>query len=120
MKSEKQKAFTLAEMLIAVLMASIIMIVMAPVITQKTKERPPEIRVTQEESASVPVGSIVLWYGSNIPETWIECSGQNLNTPGLEELRIALGGTYQFLPNLNLEYEGLDSNLKWIIRARKN
>lgn len=115
----KRHGFTLAEMLIVVLMVSIMLVIMAPVMTKKAKEPPATVKVIHEDSDSVPVGSIVMWYGPNIPLNWIECSGQSLDDPSFSELKEALGGI-DYLPNLNLfTDETVDTNLKWIIRVRK-
>lgn len=114
----KQKAFTLTEMLMAALVASILLVVMAPVMTRRAKEPPPQIEVRQ--GTSVPVGSIVLWYGQNIPEGWIECQGQDLNSSELSELKEAIGQQENTLPDLNPQIDGKSSKLKWIIKTQKN
>ena len=52
------KAFTMAEMLITILMISIAMIVMAPVMTKKAKQPLPQGGV--KEGQTVPQGAIIL------------------------------------------------------------
>ena len=113
---KKTNAFTLAEMLIAVLMISIALVVMAPVMTKKAKEPPPQVKII-EGSQSLPVGAIILWYGEQVPEGWAECNGQSIDTQGLEELAANVS-QYQYLPDLNQIFQNTQTNLKWIIRVK--
>lgn len=108
-------AFTLAEMLITLLLISIAMVVMAPVMTKRAKEPPPQVIV--KEGQTLPAGAIILWYGEQVPEGWAECSGQNINEEEFSELRNNIS-QYQYLPDLNQLFHGTDTNLKWIIKIK--
>ncbi len=114
----KTKAFSLAEMLIVILLMSVAMVVMAPVMTKKVKEPPPQVKIVGGMGDGVPVGTIVLFYGDNIPEGWQECSGQSLSTHGFEELAISVNH-YGNLPDLNKVFQNTDLNIKWIIKVSK-
>ncbi len=113
---KKIRAFTLAEMLITVLLISIAMVVMAPVMTKKSKQPPQEIIVNQNNG--LPVGAIILWYGEQIPQGWQECSGQNINGDDFKELKENIS-QYEYLPDLNSVFAGINTNLKWIIKTKK-
>ena len=114
----KRDAFTLAEMLIVILLISITLVVMAPAMTKKAKEPVPEVKVIEGTGETMPVGAIILFYGEKIPEGWQECSGQNLDTQGFEELA-ANSPHYQNLPDLNQIFQNSDLNVKWIIKVKK-
>ena len=114
----KKYAFTLAEMLIVILLISITLVVMAPVMTKKAKDPVPEVKVIEGTGETLPVGAIILYYGEKIPDGWQECSGQNLDTQGLEELA-ANSPYYQNLPDLNQIFQNSDLNVKWIIKVKK-
>ncbi|HIQ89702.1 TPA: tail fiber protein [Candidatus Galligastranaerophilus faecipullorum] len=118
MNKIKFKGFTLAEMLVATLVLSIMLVVMAPVMTKKAKERVSQkIEVVQSQEQGVPVGAIVLWYGPDIPEGWQECSGQMLDENEMSELKNAIS-TSDYLPDLNRFLSTADSNLKYIIKVK--
>ncbi len=112
----KIKAFTLAEMLITLLIISIAMIALAPVMTKKAKE--PMQQVIVKESQAVPIGAIILWYGKEIPQGWVECSGQSIDNDEFAELRKNIE-QYEYLPDLNQIFQESDTNLKWIIKIKK-
>lgn len=112
------KGFTLAELLVATLVLSIMLVVMAPVMTQKAKKRIEQrVEVVQSQpQETLPVGTIVLWYGPNIPEGWVECSGQVLSDNDFQELRNAIATDY--IPDLNRVFSTVDTNLKWIMKSK--
>lgn len=112
----KHRAFTLAELLVVVITVSIFMVAMAPVMTQRAKNAGDRVEIvtTNKKVASVPIGSIIMWYGENIPEGWIKVSGQDLNQEGFEELKTAVQA--DFLPDLNQVMDGMESPVKWIIK----
>ncbi len=112
----KLKAFTLAEMLITVLLISIAMIVMAPVITKKAKEPPPQVIL--KEGQTLPAGAIILFYGEQIPQGWEECNGQSIDDEQYKDLKTNVS-QYQYLPDLNQIFQGSDTNIKWIIKIKK-
>jgi len=69
-----KKAFTLVEMLLALLIVSVILSASIPVITKRINER----TVVYNEYSGVPIGMIAIW-GTNKPlpdNTWLECNGQ--------------------------------------------
>lgn len=78
----------------------------------------PEVKVIEGTGETMPVGAIILFYGEKIPEGWQECSGQNLDTQGFEELA-ANSPYYQNLPDLNQIFQNSDLNVKWIIKVKK-
>lgn len=110
------KAFTMAEMLITILMISIAMIVMAPVMTKKAKQPLPQVVV--KEGQTLPKGAIILYYGDDIPDGWQECSGQSLDGEEFKELKVN-AENYSYLPDLNQLFQATDTNLKWIIKVKK-
>lgn len=111
------RGFTLIEMLVVVLMVSVMMVVTAPVITKRAAHKD-NVVVVEKTSANqqdgVPVGTIVLWYGENLPKGWVECAGQELNEPMYDNLRSATGK--EVLPDLNPDM-GIETSVKWIIKA---
>lgn len=112
------KGFTLAELLVATLVLSIMLVVMAPVMTQKAKKRiEQKVEIVQSQpQETLPVGAIVLWYGPNVPEGWIECGGQMLSDSEFHELRNAIATDY--IPDLNRVFSTVDTNLKWIMKSK--
>ena len=112
------KGFTLAELLVATLVLSIMLVVMAPVMTKKAKARVEQkVEIVQAQQETLPVGVIVLWYGPNIPEGWVECSGQIMSDAQLQELRNTIAIS-DYIPNLNQILSTADTNLKWIIKSK--
>lgn len=110
----KNKAFTMIEVMMALIVVSIMLAVLAPTITtSKINSASTEVQVID----STPVGVIVAWWGPNYPEGWLPVSGQFIDAPEYETLRIVLGGI-NTLPNLN---ESADPNTSttWIIKAVK-
>lgn len=68
---------------------------------------------------TLPIGSVVEWYSSNIPTNWLECNGQAISRTDYSELFTVLGTTYGEgdgsttfnLPNMSGKFNvGLDSN----------
>lgn len=49
-------------------------------------------RVARLEVVASPVGSVTAWLGSELPEGWLECNGQQLPVHGHEQLAARLGG----------------------------
>lgn len=111
----KNKAFTMIEVMMALIVVSIMLAVMAPVITTSgsSSNHNAEIKVVD----STPVGVIVAWWGTNYPEGWLPVSGQSITEPEYEALRAALGG-YDVLPDLNGGANPGNSTT-WIIKAVK-
>lgn len=71
----KLKAFTLVEMLMALLIISVILTASLPVITTRQKA----LASVYNKNQSFPVGGIIAWYHSQIPDnTWLECNGQKI------------------------------------------
>lgn len=110
----KNKAFTMIEVMMALIVVSIMLAVLAPVITAPAKNvETSNIQVMN----STPIGVIVAWWGSNYPSGWLPVSGQVISDPQYTDLRNALGGL-DTLPNLN---GGMDPNngTVWIIKATR-
>lgn len=119
MIKKSYKGFTLSELLVATLVVSIMLIAMAPVMTKKAKNHMQErVAVQQPQTESVPIGTIVLWYGTNVPDGWIECSGQDTNVQELQDIKNAVPNSNN-LPNLNAITNNIDTNIKWIIKVKK-
>lgn len=68
--SQNKKAFTLAEMMIVMLILSIIMAASMPIITKRSKASTP---------ANIPPGVIMIYAGKTIPNGWLLCDGQSTN-----------------------------------------
>ena len=83
------KAFSLAEMMVVMLIVSIAAAATVPVITKRSKGSSIEV-------AEVPSGAIIIWKGSveTIPVGWVLCNGAN-GTPDLRSrFVIGAGGSY--------------------------
>jgi len=113
----KNKAFTMIEVMMALVVISIMLAVMAPVLVgpDKSSVKVPDVTVNRIDAT--PVGVIVAWYGPNYPEKWLPMNGQSIMEAQYSDLRNALGGL-DTLPNLN---EGKDpfNSTTWIIKAEK-
>lgn len=74
----KEKAFTLAEMMVVMLILSIFLAAMTPVITKRLKHQKTAV-------SNIPSGTIVAYYGTTLPadNNWVWCNGQN-GTPDLQ------------------------------------
>lgn len=74
----KIKAFTLAEMMVVMLILSIFLAAMSPVITKRLKQP------TQSGTSTIPSGTIIAYYSATLPadNTWVWCDGNN-GTPDL-------------------------------------
>ena len=115
---KKDNAFTMLQVMMALVVVSIMLAVMAPVITAAKPSEAANIQVNQQPQIidTTPVGVIVAWYGSNYPEGWIPVSGQTIDPAQYPLLRNALGR--DVLPDLNA---GIDPEnaATWIIKAQK-
>lgn len=73
-----------------------------------------------QSSALIPVGGIIIYAGQTIPDNYLECNGQNLNTTDYTSLYEVLNGIMEELPETftipNLS-TGND-NTRYIIRAK--
>lgn len=90
MKSKFCKAFTLVEMLMALLIVSVILSASLPVITARQKAHVLEYK----RYNSFPVGGVIIW-GSDkaLPDSsWLECNGQTIpNGIEYEEIKRIYG-----------------------------
>ncbi len=110
----KNKAFTMIEVMMALVVVSIMLAVLAPAITtSRTNTASPEVQIID----STPVGVIVAWWGPNYPEGWLPVNGQSIEAPEYENLRTAIGGL-DTLPDLN-GGTNPDNSTTWIIKAFK-
>ncbi len=116
MNKDFLKAFTLAEMLVSILIISIALMAMAPMLTKKAQQKVPEVQIIEKKD-SIPKGAIILWFGSQIPDGWVECSGQNIDEENFNEIKDNLEQN-QHLPDLNQVFNNTDTELKWIIKIR--
>lgn len=70
-----KKAFTLVEMLMALLIVSIILSASLPVISQRQKA----FATNYNQNKSFPIGGIIVWYDNTLPDnSWLECNGQQI------------------------------------------
>jgi len=95
---KNKKAFTLVEMLMALLIISIVLSASIPVISSRQKA----IARNYDNSQSFPIGGIIIWQHETMPDsTWLECNGQSI-PPGIEykQAQLVFGSN---LPN----YQGL-------------
>jgi len=115
LKIMRSKAFTMIEVMMALVVVSIMLAVLAPVITvpKDNVKETPSIEVID----STPVGVIVAWWGPNYPEGWLPVNGQSIADPQYELLRNALGGV-DTLPDLNGGTNPNESTT-WIIKFSK-
>ncbi len=109
----KYKGFSLLEIMMALVIVSIMLAVLAPVFTVKNSSSTTSINVT----GGAPVGVIAAWYGTNYPNGWLPVDGRAIDGPEYATLRAALGGR-DVLPDLNRNRESNDS-MSWIIKAQR-
>ncbi len=114
---KKTKAFSLLEIMVALVVVSIMLAVMTPVMTTKKSE--PD-RTSIQVIDATPVGVIVAWYGDNYPSGWEPLDGRVLEGSQYEELRKALGDEIDALPDINTALGGFNSPITWIIKVKRN
>lgn len=115
MKNEfLHNGFSLLEVMMALVVVSIMLAVMAPVlITKDSKATEASVQIVD----NTPIGAIIAWYGTNYPSDWLPVSGQPITEPEYAVLRDVLGGL-DTLPDLNAGKDSNNSTI-WIIKARK-
>lgn len=113
---KKFKGFSLLEIMVALVVVSIMLAVMAPVLT--TKKGEPD-KVSVQVTDTTPVGVIVAWYGTNYPAGWVPLDGRMLEGVEYDELKKALGGE-EALPDINGVFGSFNSPITWIIKAKRN
>ena len=105
--SLNKKAFSIAEALVALLIGSIILGLSAPMISKQLKHNNLADVQAQFFSAEieklknkreVPVGTIVMWGGTNIPSDWALCDGTK-GTPDLRDRFIVGAGSAYSIGN---------------------
>jgi len=111
---KKNNAFTMIEIMMALVVVSIMLAVMAPVLTTAKPSEAANIQVTNKDTT--PVGVIVAWFGSNYPKGWIPVSGQSIDPAQYPELKEVL--QRDTLPDLNSGTDPENSAV-WIIKAEK-
>ena len=104
----------MVEIMMALVVVSIMLAVMAPVITSAKPSEAANIQVTNSDNT--PVGVIVAWFGTNYPKGWIPVSGQYIDPMQYPELKNAL--QRETLPDLNAGADPENSTV-WIIKAEK-
>lgn len=114
LKQRTLKAFSLLEIMVALVIVSIMLAVMAPTLTVKAPQK--ETVTVQASGDNIPVGAIIAWYGTKYPEGWLPLDGQVIDAPEYEELRGVLEGLSE-LPDVNHSL-GVSSPIVWIIKAR--
>lgn len=114
-KMYELNGFSLLEIMMALVVVSIMLAIMAPVLTNKKPSEAPPAKVQIIDST--PVGVIVAWYGENYPEGWIPLDGREISGPEYEDLRNVLEGIEE-LPDIN-NAMSVKSPITWIIKASK-
>ena len=84
----KSNGFSLAEMMIAMLIVSICLAATMPIITKSTS---PNAEVALE---GVPIGTISLYTGRRIPKGWLYCDGSELPREKFHKLFKVIGIDY--------------------------
>ncbi len=109
-----REAFTMIEIMMALVVVSIMLAVLAPVIISTKPSEAANIQVTNSDNT--PVGVIVAWFGTNYPKGWVPVSGQYIDPTQYPELKNAL--QRDALPDLNAGADPENSTV-WIIKAEK-
>jgi hypothetical protein len=75
-----------------------------------SKEYVDEAVATVGGGSSVPVGTVVMWFGTNAPSGWLKCDGSSFNTTTYSALHSHLGSVPNYtsgtLPNFQGLYPG--------------
>ena len=111
---KRRSAFTMIEIMMALVVVSIMLAVMAPVLITAKPSEAANIQVNNIDNT--PVGVIVAWFGTNYPKGWLPVSGQFIDPAQYPELRNALGK--DTLPDLNAGVDPENAAV-WIIKAEK-
>ncbi|MEI8128045.1 MAG: tail fiber protein [bacterium] len=82
----KTLAFSLAEMMVVMLILSLVLAASMPILTRR--------RHVSTTTSSVPVGSIISYAGATAPTGWLLCSGQAVSTTTYANLYSAIGTAY--------------------------
>lgn len=99
----KFKGFSLAEMMVVMLIISIVLAAMLPIMTKRPKHV-----ATTPVTSSIPVGSIMAYYGTTEPTGWLICDGRS--AVGHSELVALLNSNYT--PDLRGYFiRGLDTRI---------
>lgn len=91
--------FSLLEIMVAMVVVSVLLAALAPVITSSASKKANEVNVQNVTKVidSTPIGVIVGWQGTNVPEGWLPLDGRQID-PKYVQLKEALGGA-DTLPN---------------------
>ena len=108
-----RKGFSLLEVMMALVVVSIMLAVMAPTLTVKKPVEDTSVQIID----NTPIGAIIAWYGTNYPNDWLPVSGQSITEPEYAILREVLGGL-DTLPDLNAGKDPSNSTI-WIIKAKR-
>jgi len=73
----KKYGFSLAEMMLVMLIITVIMAAAAPIITKRAK-----IQNEIQQANSTPIGAIMPYAGSTAPSGWLFCNGQAISRTG--------------------------------------
>ncbi len=111
---KRSKAFTMLEVVMALVVVSIMLAVLAPVLATSKPSEAANIQVNNIDNT--PVGVIVAWFGTNYPRGWMPVSGQFIDPAQYPELRTAVGR--DTLPDLNAGTDPENAAI-WIIKAEK-
>lgn len=94
------KAFSLAEMMVVMLILSIVLAASMPIITKRSR-----VAVAAPITSNLPPGSIIAYASNSIPDGWLLCNGQS--TASYPALAAVIGAN---VPDLRGEFiRGLDT-----------
>ncbi len=82
----KKHAFSLLEIMIALVIISVILACMTPLLTKKK-----HTTSSTNLSSDLPVGTIVMYLGQTPPEGWLLCNGSTFSASAYPELKQHLG-----------------------------
>lgn len=76
MDLRNKKAFSLAEMMVVMLILSIVLAASMPIITKRNHT------TAQLSQLDVPIGTVVAYAGTTAPDGWLLCNGQSIAAAG--------------------------------------
>lgn len=109
MKRKYKKAFSVAELMVVMVLVCLVLVAIAPLITNKQKKSDEEVLAA---TPNIKPGTIVAYYGSSVPAKsgWLLCDGQTFDQNTYPALYAALGNK-NTTPNLKGYFiRGLDTS----------
>ena len=88
MKKESKKAFSLAEMMVVMLILTLALAASLPIITKQ------QHAIQTATTGGVPVGIIIAYAGITVPTGWLPCDGSSIARATYADLFAAISTTY--------------------------